>query len=365
MKIAPDNLIALIVSSYGILLCLSVGSLLFFRKHGMKQANIFLGLLLILYSLTLLNGLMAMTGVFSAYQNLYFLPLNFSMSIGPLFYFFVRSRIQPSFTFENKHLIHFLLPALQFLFYLSIGFRSAAFKSWMWRNVIGPYGQYVEESLNMLLGIGYIIVSIRLINREIPHALWNHPICQWLKSFAVSLLVLLSISSLYEVADWILWNGFKYNLFNTPWADFPLKMTYAAISIFIGYHAFVHQNQSIIIPNYFKPGGKNDLEERIHEMITEKQVYLDPELNVEGLAKMLNIPKNMLSQFFSSKGESFRSYINKHRIDHFLSLIEQGKQEQHSLLGLALESGFNSKASFNRVFKATKGKTPTEFIRSI
>lgn len=363
MNITPDNLIAIVVSSFGILLCLSVGVLLLFRKNGIKQTNVFLGLLLILYSLTLLNGLMAMSGVFSAYQHLYFLPLTFSLSIGPLFYFFVRSRIQPAFSFQRKHLIHFFLPAVQFLFYLSIGFRSAEFKSWIWIHVVAPYAQYVEECLNILLGIGYVVASIRLINREIPKALWKHPICQWLKKFAVSLLILMSFSSLYEVGDWILWNGFQYNLFNTPWADFPLKMTYAAISMFIGYHAFIHQNQSMITPSYFKPSEENDLEGRIHDLITRKQVYLDPELNLEGLAKMLNIPKNTLSRFFSSRGESFRSYINRHRIEHFLSLIAEGKQEQFSLLALAFESGFNSKTSFNRVFKEMKGQTPTEYIR--
>lgn len=363
MTLTPDNFIAVMVSGFGILLCLSVGVLLLFRRKGVRQANTFLALLLILYSLTLLNALMAMTGVFSTYQYLYFLPLTFSLSIGPLFYFFVRSRIQASFTFHLRDLIHFVVPAAQFLFYLSIGFRSAEFKSWMWIHVIGPYMQYVEEFLNLLLGIGYMIASIRFINREIPLALWNHPICQWLKKFAVSLLVLLSFSMLYEVIDWILWSSFSYNLFNTPWADFPLKMSYAVISLYIGYQAFIHQNQSIIIPSYFNSDDEIDLDTRLREMVVEKQVYLDPELSLAGLAKMLNIPKNNLSRYFSSRGESFRAYINKYRVDHFLSLIAEGKQQELSLLGLAFDSGFNSKASFNRVFKEMKGKTPSQFIR--
>jgi hypothetical protein len=287
MTLSPDNFIAVLISSFGILLCLGVGSLLFFRKDGIKQANVFLGLLLVLYSLTLLNSLMAMTGLFSAYQYLYFLPLNFSWSIGPLFYFFVKSRIQPSFTFRRKHLVHFLLPTAQFLFYVSIGFRSVGFKSWMWEYVIGPYGQYLEESLNVVLGVGYMVASIRLINREVPVALWKHPVCRWLRRFAFSLLVLLSFSILYEVADWILWNGFQYNLFNTPWADFPLKMSYAAISIFIGYNAFVYQNQALITPRYFESGAESDLEGQIQELMAKQQVFLDPELNLEGLAKML------------------------------------------------------------------------------
>jgi len=364
MTISPDNFIAVLLSSFGILLCLGVGSLLFFRKEGIKQANILLGLLLVLNSLTLLNTLMAMTGVFSTYQYLYFLPLTFSMSIGPLFYFFVRTRIQPVFRFRKAHLIHFILPAIQFLFYVSIGFRSAEFKSWMWVTIIRPYGQYVEEALTVTLSISYLVAAIRLINREIPVALWKHPICQWLMKFAASLLILLSISTVYEVLDWILWNGFQYNLFNTPWADFPLKISYAAVSVFMGYHAFVHQNQALITPNYFKDGVEEDLHDRIWRLMTKQQIFLDPELNLEGMARMLGVHKNKLSRFFSSRGESFRSFLNKRRLEHFLLLVKQDKHRQLSILGLALESGFNSKASFNRIFKEAKGLPPTEYIRA-
>ncbi len=364
MNISPDSFIAVILSGFGILLCLSVGIQLFARNKGNRQANTFLGLLLVLYSLTLLNSLMAMTGVFSAYQQLYFLPLIFSFSIGPLFYFFVKSRIQPSFIFTKKHSIHFILPAIQFIFYLSIGFRSKEFKSWVWTDVMAPFGQYIEESLTIILSLGYLIAALKLINSEIPKSLWSHPICLWLRKFAISLLILLSISSIYEIVDWIFWAQFEYNLYNTAWADFPLKLSYAIISLFIGYNAFIHQNQSLIIPKYFKQNDPEGLDARIEELLQKQKIYLDPELNLDALAKMLDTPKNNLSAYFSSRGESFRTFINKHRVDHFIELIKKGKQQQLSLLGLAFESGFNSKASFNRIFKEQKGQTPKEYIQA-
>ena len=335
MNIPIDNFIAVLLSGFGILLCLAVGIQLLRRKTGLQQANLFLGLLLILYSITLLNALMAMTGVYTTYQHLYFLPLIYSMSIGPLFYFFVKSRVQPAFQFQRRHLVHFILPGIQVLFYLSIGFRSAEFKSWIWRNVISTYGQFIEESLVIVLGLTYLIAAIRLINSEIPKELWKNPICQWLKKFSLSLLILLSISSIYEIADWILWNTLEYNLFNTPWADFPLKLSYAAISPFIGYNAFIYQNQSLITPSYFQNEDSSDLEGRISTLLADRKIYLDPELNLDSMAKMLNIHKNNLSKYFSSKGESFRTFINKQRIAHFESLVKEGKQEHFSLLSHA------------------------------
>jgi len=307
---------------------------------------------------------MAMTGLYSKYQFLYFLPLTFSFSIGPLFYMFVKSRIQPGWIFKKKDIMHFILPALQFIFYLSIGFRSAEFKSWIWRNVLAPYGQFVEESILIILSIGYIVAAIKLISKELPTDLWKHPVCKWLKKFSVSLLILLSISSLYEITDWILWSFFEYNLFNTPWVDFPLKISYGVISLLIGHNAFIYQHQSLVTPTFYSKENGNDLKERIQELLEKKQVYLDPELKTETFAKMLGLHRNQLSKYFTSQGSSFRATINEYRIRHFLELVKAGKSKHLTILGLAFESGFNSKASFNRIFKASEGQTPNEYLKA-
>ena len=364
LNIPIDSFIAVIISCFGILLCLTVGIQIVFRKKGILQANIFLGFLLVLNSLTLLNNVMAMTGLYSKYQFLYFLPLTFSFSIGPLFYLFVRSRIQPGFVFSKKDTIHFVLPALQFLFYLSIGFRSAEFKSWIWRNELAPYGQFIEESVLIILSMGYVFAATKLVSKELPIELWKHPICKWLKNFSVSLLILLAISSLYEITDWALWGFFEYNLFNTPWVDFPLKITYGIISLLIGYNAFIYQHQSLVTPTFYSNENGNNLKERIQELLEQKQVYLDPELNIDAFSKMLGLHRNQLSKYFTSQGSSFRTTINEYRVWHFLELVKAGKNQHLTILGLAFESGFNSKASFNRIFKASQGQTPRDYIQA-
>lgn len=364
MNIQPDNFIAVIISSFGILYCLSVGIQLLFRKEGIKQTNTLLGLLLILYSLTLFNSLMAMTGVYASYQHLYFLPLVFTLSIGPLFYFFVRSRIEPSFRIEKWHLLHFILPLSQFLFYLIISVQSTETKSYLWINVISQYVQYIEETLVILSSIGYIYAAIVLISKKTPILLWNKSIIDWLKKFAISLLILVLISSIYEITDWILWSFYEYNLFNTPWLDFPLKMAYAIISWSIGFNAYIYKNQALVTPNVYQGSNENNLKERINELLEQRKVFLDPELKLDSFAKMLDTPKNTISKFFSMKGENFRKVINQYRVAYFIDLVDKGQHNEMSLLGLALESGFNSKASFNRIFKEQKGSTPSEYIRS-
>ena len=363
MFITPDSLIALVLSSFGILFCIGIGVQILIRKNGSKQTNILLGLLLVLYGITLLNGLLAMTGVYSSYQYLYFLPLVFTLFIGPLFYFFVRSRMDSGFRLKVKHWPHLILPSIQFLFYCYTGFQSVEQKSEIWRGLIQPYVQYIEEVLVILSALGYLIYSIYLLNNTIQKSKLNFSVLGWLKHFAKALLFLLLISSIYEVVDWILWNYFEYNLFNTPWLDFPLKISFALISLLIGYNAYIYQNQSLIIKPAFQQSYSLEIAQNLEVLFNEEKIYLDPELNLDILAKLLNTSKNNISKYFSEQGNSFRGIINTYRIKHFKSLIERGEHKNMTLLGLALDSGFNSKASFNRIFKEKVGMTPTSYIK--
>ena len=365
MNIEIPDLLAIFLSGFGILLCLVVGFQLLFRQTGMRQSNLLLGVLLILYALTLSDGLFAMAGIYAQYQFLYFLPINFSLSIGPLFYFFVRSRVQPSFTLQRRHLLHCVLPMAQFLFYLSIGFRSTEYKSWVWREVIGPYVQFIEEGLFILLAVGYLVATYQLLHQKIPEASWKGPVYRWLRQFTISLAFLALIGAAYEVADWVLFGVYEYNLFNTPWLAFPLKLAYAGISLLIGYHAYLHQNQNLILPRSPRLRTEEpELSARIDEFLELHKPHLDPELSLESFAKLLGVHRNIVSKVLSSRGESFRGVINRHRVEEFIRLVREGQHEHLTLLAIAFEAGFNSKASFNRAFKTHTGSSPTEYFQS-
>ncbi|MEO0573225.1 MAG: helix-turn-helix domain-containing protein, partial [Bacteroidota bacterium] len=61
---------------------------------------------------------------------------------------------------------------------------------------------------------------------------------------------------------------------------------------------------------------------------------------------------------------SFYDYVNKYRIKAFKEKIDLNEYEFKTLLALALESGFNSKATFNRVFKSIQGITPKQYLKN-
>lgn len=67
----------------------------------------------------------------------------------------------------------------------------------------------------------------------------------------------------------------------------------------------------------------------------------------------------------SGFGLNFNDYINSWRIKAFEQKIQAEANKQYTLLSLAYDCGFNSKATFNRAFKKQKGVSPKEFIDSL
>ena len=60
-------------------------------------------------------------------------------------------------------------------------------------------------------------------------------------------------------------------------------------------------------------------------------------------------------------GKNFNDYINDYRVDAFIEKLKNGEQEAQTLLSLAYDAGFNSKATFNRAFKKTTGVSPKDW----
>ncbi|MCE7991853.1 MAG: AraC family transcriptional regulator [Roseivirga sp.] len=107
------------------------------------------------------------------------------------------------------------------------------------------------------------------------------------------------------------------------------------------------------------------IQSRLNSLMTEKQPYLDSELKLDSLASMLSIRPVQLSQAINAQyGKNFSEYINEYRVNEAKRILREDFDEHHSMYEVALDSGFNSKATFNRVFKQMTGSTPTSFVKS-
>lgn len=90
--------------------------------------------------------------------------------------------------------------------------------------------------------------------------------------------------------------------------------------------------------------------------------YRDPEFTRNALAEELGVSINRLSHAVNQVyGESFPELVNRCRVDYFMRRVLTGAPARQTILELALESGFPSKSTFNRVFKDHVGVTPSAF----
>jgi len=105
--------------------------------------------------------------------------------------------------------------------------------------------------------------------------------------------------------------------------------------------------------------------ETLRALMEEEKVFLDPDLTLQKLAQRLNIHYNHLSRIINEKyGESFNSYINRHRIEEAKKRLSDPAFADKSILDIMLETGFYSKSTFNTAFRKFTGKSPSDYRKN-
>ena len=100
-------------------------------------------------------------------------------------------------------------------------------------------------------------------------------------------------------------------------------------------------------------------------IIEIQKAFTNPSLSLRQLAETLGIHPNKLSWLLNEHiGKNFNEYINGFRLEVFKQKALDPKNSHLTLLGLAYESGFNSKTVFNTFFKKMEGLTPRAWVKN-
>jgi AraC-like DNA-binding protein len=107
------------------------------------------------------------------------------------------------------------------------------------------------------------------------------------------------------------------------------------------------------------------LKVKLTELMKKKKPYLDSELTLVSLSELIELTPHQLSYLINAGfNENFFWFVNKYRIQRVKELLSNKQNDHLSILGIAFESGFNSKTSFNTTFKKICSQTPSEFKKS-
>ena len=104
--------------------------------------------------------------------------------------------------------------------------------------------------------------------------------------------------------------------------------------------------------------------DKLLALMAEEQPWLEPELTLTEVAKRLRITPGLLSKVINAScGQNFNDFVNAYRVREAQRLLADPRFAHYSLVGVALESGFNSRSTFNRVFKKVVGQAPSDLPR--
>jgi AraC-like DNA-binding protein len=97
-----------------------------------------------------------------------------------------------------------------------------------------------------------------------------------------------------------------------------------------------------------------------------KRIFLNPELKLSDLAQEINKPNYIVTCVLNKHMKTnFYTLVNKWRIQEFKKAVRSANSASYTILALAYAAGFNSKATFNKVFKEKEGITPSHYRKTI
>lgn len=119
-------------------------------------------------------------------------------------------------------------------------------------------------------------------------------------------------------------------------------------------------------PELQKDKIRPELIEQISRYMTAEKPYLTPALTLEKLAGQLRIQPRLLSNIINRHFDcNFFEFINSYRVEEAKRMLADNSYADKTMLDIMLDVGFNSKATFNTLFKKKAGMTPSEYRKTV
>jgi len=344
--------------------------LLFMKKFNQK-ATFYLGLINLMMGFMFLIAYMTVDrlSINPVLQLYIVIPMVFFMT--PLCYLYA---VRLSRT-ETKNDGYHFIPAILVSVYLLI--RWIERQPYPEINIEDIFGlHYISFDLYLLLQSGLLLLGGYLLKMFLIIRSYNHDIRQVYSSIEKTNLRWLQVHLGIGMAGCFIFFTTNILQYFLPAGRAPVlnRIEYAgqAFSIIfllsIVYFTFIQQEvkERGMAPAYSRQrlGEKKEMEyvERILSYMEEHKPYLEPELTVQDLADMLNVPAARLTMVLNIHlKKNFYQFINTYRVKYAAGLMRDPAMANENILTIALEAGFNSKTSFNTYFKRIMNMTPREY----
>ncbi len=304
--------------------------------------------------------------------------------LGPLLYFYVNSLAIENFKLKPIHILHIIPFLLVSIHRSTIDAVPIAGSPDLYENPNYFYNK-IYYSLLIVSVFVYWVLGLDVIlkhRKNIPLYFSNYSgkyTLSWL-ILVLSLFLVLFIANffMFFVQNVLQLGIIRYSTLSLNLTVFTFIMIYIGMNQSVIYK-YEKERADVQIPmgeprsNEAKYLGSalndkevSELMEMVLHYLSIKKPYLNPEYSLQMMVDDLNIPRHKLSQVINrSQKKNFYKLINEYRVKEVKEKLQNKEYKNLTVLGIAFESGFNSKTTFNRIFKEETGMTPTHFIKEI
>ncbi|TKB98964.1 helix-turn-helix domain-containing protein [Pedobacter cryophilus] len=378
-----------------------VYAFLFFRRSQKQDnyADLIMGFFLIIGALLIVPFMVGFAGWYDhqPYRDiLFFVPFVHSLAIGPLLYFYTRAISNYNFRIKGQLFLH-LLPAL---IYLVITLINSLLDVFVYENYnltneyedpdFAPW-YTILSSFSILI---YLFLSFKHYRHykkftQITTSFADLASLKWLRNFLYAFSILTILPFIKEILSTFYF--FEKLRYFGPW------YYYLAFAIVV-YYIAINAYQAVLLPLrriQFNPHSlapyqllenNNDDDEQEDILVLEPQIFPVNEKLIQLKAKLITLMEEqylfersdltltdvaikldtnavILSKVVNQQfGLNFNDYVNQYRVNAVIKRIADPKFKNQTLLAIAFDAGFNSKATFNRAFKKFTGKNPKDYL---
>lgn len=361
------NLIILFGAVHGLIFGFVV---LFNRKHPGAP---FLGLFMFVLAY---NGFETLNWSAGLDQYILFFdlfPFIVIFAAGPSLYLYVTRLLHPERTLSTKKILaHYSIAGFQLilrsviviLYFLWKGgiIQDKTIPEWL----LATYSSY-SEPLSVIVFLAYLGATL-LEFRWFKHShnksdfrQGKRTILKWLNSLLLC-MILLGLVWPLTVLTPSLFPSLPYDVHYYPIEVLLVLFIYWIA--FAGYHYTKAIDQQAAKSQDVVPLEEaKEVLTQLRNLMEREKTYLDPGLKLNKLAAAAGIPAKRISTILNQHaGYSFSNFVNEYRMREVKVRLLTPENQHLTISGIALESGFNSHATFQRVFRTATGMSPSEYV---
>lgn len=358
----------LVGAGQGLLLALT----LLTTKAGRQTANRLLAALTLTISIVVGGAVLLTSNYVFLFTHLSRIHQPFVFLAAPLLFLYIRELTAREKRFERKDLLHFIPFVACLIYLLPYFFQSHDEKMRVLSQeyIQESFGQwyYIRSALFITQTLVYLILIVLVIIQYSRTADQRKSASDKAILFEVRFFV---------IAATVLWIGaivrYATNLSGT---NLLVPLGASLLIYALGYLKMRRpepqgepepmEKEEPSLKKYEKSTLTTERSEKyldkVLNFMRSEKPFTDGDLTVQKLAQRLSIPAHHLSQTLNERlGQTFSDFVNSYRVEEAKQKLLDPALKHLSVLGIAEEVGFNSKSSFNAVFKKHTNMTPSEF----